>query len=113
MDRDPDRIDFRALDPSTDAARWESMIQATLARSRPLATVHPLFTSIASRGRVALALAAALAAIAWLPSLLRTNEPAGGASTDAATQLATWASRGDIPEGENMFEAFGVDHVNE
>ena len=111
--RDPDQIDFSPLDPSRTKARWEALVQATLARAHPLATVHPLWGALASRGRVALALAASLALLAWLPSFFdgARNERL----TDAATELATWASQGEIPVGENIFTTFGAgaSHVSE
>ncbi len=66
MSTDPDKIDFSALDPSRHPARWEALVQQTMARRRA-AAVHPLFASLASRGQVALLLAAALAVMAWLP----------------------------------------------
>lgn len=117
MARDPNRIDFSSLDPSQQPARWEAMIAATLTRARPLATVHPLFSSLASRGRVALALAATLALVAWLPSLFAGGESGSGTiaaqKTDAATQLALWASRGGIPADTNVFDTFGAAHVSE
>ncbi len=115
MARDPDRIDFSPLDPSQQPARWETLIQATLARTRPMATVHPLFSSLAARGRIALALAASLALVAWLPSLFaaRDSGQVAAQKTDAATQLAVWASRGGIPAGVNVFDTFGAAHVSE
>ncbi len=117
MARDSDKIDFSPLDPSREPAHWESLVQATLAQARPMAAVHPLFASLASRsGRVALALAAAVALMAWLPSMLQASaEPAteSARQSDAATQLATWASRGEVPADENIFATFGATHAGE
>lgn len=117
-------IDFAALDPKRNGARWEAMVAAA-SQGRPRAPVHSLFAQLHRTAGPTLALAAALALVAWLPRWLRA--PVGGesgtqavavtgseqGSLDAVWALDEWAVRGSVAQ-EAAIEALsgGEAHVD-
>ena len=114
MDRD--RIDLSALDPSRDAERWEAMVRATAARGmdarRPSARV---LAELVAGWRPALALAAAVAVLAWVPSLLaarRDAAKAAAAPADPVLSTASWALRARSPTAADLVASLGEDHAD-
>lgn len=95
---DPDKLDLTPLDPSSDGARWEALVQRTAARAlaarRAVPAVSPLWLGLLSVGRPLLAVGALVAVLAWLPSLLRGGAPtpAPAPADDEAQLLYDWAA---------------------
>jgi anti-sigma-K factor RskA len=87
---DDARIDLSTLDPSRDARRWEALVQQTLAAATP---PEPLWLSVRHYRLPALA-AAALALLAWAPTLL--TEPSRAPQDPAVALLQHYASEGDV-----------------
>ncbi|MFZ5446461.1 MAG: hypothetical protein ACOZQL_41115 [Myxococcota bacterium] len=85
-----DRIDFSALDPSRQPARWEALVQRTLAAAAP---PEPAWLSVRHLRVPALALAA-VALLSWLPALF--GEPPTRAPGDRAVALLQYSSAGDV-----------------
>lgn len=88
---DPDRIDFSSLDPSRDALRYERTVRALAAKAA--ARRMRLDDALLRWARPALAVAAVLAALAWLPALWSTDsQPA--AQPDQVAAFTDYAVRG-------------------
>ncbi len=86
-------IDFSALDPSRDAARWDRAIAGVVARAQ--ASRKPSVVRELSRtGGVILALAAAAAAASWL--LRKPPAPRATAEPDTFSEFTRWASGEDV-----------------
>lgn len=102
-------IDLSPLDPSRDRLRWERMIRATAARAtRP--RPNPVLADLSSWARPLLAMAAALALLAWLPALLGRGAgttAAAAAARDPALSLSTWASTGELPATADLLATLG------
>lgn len=103
-------IDLSPLDPSRDRLRWERVIRATAARAmRPRPNL--VLADLSSRARPLLAMAAALALLAWLPALLGRGSGAatgaGAAARDPALSLSTWASTGELPATDDLLATLG------
>ncbi|HET8724607.1 MAG TPA: hypothetical protein VFM53_10435 [Anaeromyxobacteraceae bacterium] len=113
---DDRRIDLSALDPGRDPERLERMVRSVLARAgRPPAS--PLSTAVVSRGRVAVLVAVAAAALAWIPALAgrsaapataRSAAAASSAGSDAVSAVATWADAGEIPADADLYLLLGA-----
>lgn len=103
---DDDRIDFSSLDPSRDALKWERLVRGVAARA--LAARPPTVLDGVSRwARPALAMAAGLALLAWLPALSARPSPTPArtpAGRDAVASMADWAVRGD-PTAAALFDS--------
>ncbi|HTT71252.1 MAG TPA: hypothetical protein VMG32_08500 [Anaeromyxobacteraceae bacterium] len=100
---DDDRLDLSALDPKRDPDRFERMVKAVVAGVRPReARVHPLLLSLLGFGRMAVACAALLAAVAWVPALVRWRE-AGRTRRDRVALVSSWAEAGQIPKDADLF----------
>jgi hypothetical protein len=100
MDDDP--IDLSALDPSSDTQRWEQMVRSLSARAASNAR-HPVLIDLARWARPVLAIAAAVAILTWMPSLLsRQSEPA-----DPVAALVTWAGRDQVPPTDELLRLLG------
>ena len=95
---DEDRIDFSALDPRRDPARFERMVQAVTAGAMPVA-VHPLLATLIGWGRVAVACGALAAVAAWTPALVRGPAASSVVSSrsDLVALVSSWARSGAIP----------------
>jgi len=107
---DDERIDFSPLDPMRDAARFELMVKAVVTAGRPRGQpAAPWSLEILRWGRAAVAIAAALAAAAWLPALVRGG--AGGAGSDPVQLVAEWARAGEVPGDADLLQAFGGSDV--
>ncbi len=112
---DDDRIDFSALDPKRDPARFERMVQAVVAGVRPPApAVYPLVLQLVGWGRAAVAVAACLGVAAWLPSLARgrlsaTDSPTSNGS-DPVELVSAWAETGNVPSDIDLVQALGGLH---
>jgi hypothetical protein len=74
-----EKIDLSPLDPSRDRVRWERMVRSVAAQAAP----HPVLLDLLRLARPALAIAAALAILAWVPALFSQRE---------AGSLVEWAS---------------------
>jgi len=100
---DDDRLDLSSLDPKRNPARFERMVKAVVAGVRPRdPPVHPLLLSLLGLGRTAVALAALLAAVAWVPALWRWRE-ADRTRRDQVALVASWAEAGRIPKDADLF----------
>ncbi len=105
---DDRRIDLSPLDPGRDPERFERMVRAVLDRADAPAP-HPWASALVARGRVAVALAAVLAALAWIPALsARRNAAPAANGSDTVATVAAWADAGTIPEGVDVFRVLGV-----
>ncbi len=107
---DDDRIDFSALDPKRDSARFERMVQAVVDGVRPPApAVHPLVLELVGWGRAAVAVAACLGVAAWLPNLVHgglsaTDRPTSTES-DPVELVSAWAETGKLPSDIDLVQA--------
>jgi hypothetical protein len=101
MDDDP--IDLSPLDPSSDTQRWEQMVRSLSARAASN-TQHPVLIDLVRWARPVLAIAAAAAILAWMPSLFskKQNEPA-----DPVAALVTWAGRDEVPPTDELLRLLG------
>jgi hypothetical protein len=100
---DDDRLDFSALDPKRDPARFERMVAAVVEGvGTSQGAVHPLWLALFGWGRVAVATAAAVALCAWIPTLAggRAAEPA---SSDRVALVSSWANSGRIPSDADLY----------
>ena len=110
MDEDP--IDFSALDPRRNSARFERMVQTVVVGARsPAAGLPPLLFELIAWGRSAVAVAALLALAAWLPNLGRSglsdaNSPLT-AGTDPVELVSSWAMTDDVPAEIDLVQAMG------
>src|SRR5262249_35004144 len=110
MDEDP--IDFSALDPKRDSARFERMVQTVVMGARPPAAgLPPLLFGLIAWGRSAVAVAALLALAAWLPSLGRrslgdANSPLM-AGTDPVELVASGAGSDEGAPANELVPALG------
>ena len=91
---DDDKLDLSALDPTRDALRFERMVRSLSAKAVEQRSQQADPLSFAVRWwRPALALAACLALLAWVPSLWGASGSSGQATTsDPSTTLLSWAS---------------------
>lgn len=109
---DEERIDFSALDPRRDPARFEQMVKAVVAgaAARP-PSPHPFLRTLAGQGRMVALVAAALALVAWLPNLgasLSGASPSQGTTeSDPVDLVSTWAQSGQVPTDVDLFQALG------
>jgi hypothetical protein len=112
---DDGRIDFSALDPKRDPKHFDQMVQAVMAGARsPAPALHALPLQLFRWGAVAVAIAAALAIVAWLPALTTSQSGSEAGIADAADPVelvSAWADRGSIPSDVDLFEVLGGDHV--
>ena len=105
---DERRIDLSALDPGRDPERMERMVRSVLARAEAPPS-HPFAAALVSRGRIAVAAAAAIAAAAWIPALAgrRTVSATSEAGSDPVATLSAWAQADAIPEGADLYRVIG------
>jgi hypothetical protein len=103
---DERRIDFSPLDPGRDPERLERMVRAVLDRAGE-PPEHLFASTIVDRGRLAVLAAAAVAALAWVPALVR-GRPAAPAASDPLVTVVSWAEAGAIPEGADLYRVLGV-----
>ncbi|MEW6433947.1 MAG: hypothetical protein AB1730_20800 [Myxococcota bacterium] len=100
-----DRIDFGPLDPKQDELRYERLVRGVMARAR-----RPGLGDTVSRfGVRALAVAAGLALLAWVPVLARGEAPEPTqASSDPVTVLADLAAQGNAAAAASWFVSGGA-----
>jgi len=103
---DDRRIDLSSLDPGRDPERLERMVRAVLDRAAE-PPAHPFASTLVARGRLAVAAAAAVAVLAWVPALVRDRAAAPVASDPLGT-LVSWAEAGAIPDGADLYHELGV-----
>lgn len=89
---DDERIDFSALDPSTNPRKWEARVQRTVERS---ITAPPSAWASLARFRVAVAGFAALALLSWVPVMTRDVQSSEETSTDPAYAMMQYSQSGD------------------
>ena len=107
---DDDRIDFSALDPSRDRARWEQQIAAVTARALAARRGPQRADGLRFWSRPGLAAAAALALITWGATALRGCTPSArpaAAQPNPIANVISW-SRGGTPT--NAYELLEVIH---
>jgi len=103
-----ERIDLRPLDPaSTDAARWQRLVESVSRRSAELRRQHPVLLQLTCWRWPALATAAAFAMGAWLLLLVSEKPVATNTTSDPTFAVATWARTGEIPEAGTVLELLG------
>jgi len=107
---DEARIDLSALDPGRDPDRFERMVRSVLVRS-DVPPPHPFASALVARGRVAAVVAAALAALAWVPALSGKPGTAAAVAGDTVATVAAWAQAGTIPDGIDVYHELGVNDV--
>lgn len=99
-----DRIDFGPLDPTQDELRFERMVRGVMARTK-----RPTLSDAVSRyGLRALALAAGLALLAWLPVLARDDAEEPAPSRDAVAQLADLVAQGNASAAASWYSSGGA-----
>jgi hypothetical protein len=100
-DKEDDRIDFSALDPSRDPARWEKRIAVVMAaahRGRPRRLDH-----LQRSARSALAAAAAVAFVLWGAALLHRSPAATPA--DSFAEVVRWSRAETSIDAYQLLEA--------
>src|ERR1700737_1855085 len=107
---DDERIDFSALDPQRNPIRFERMVQTVVAGAQSPTPV-PLVHQLARSGSAALAVAALLAVIAWLPNLISgtskfTTSPMITRS-EAVELVSAWAQTGNVPSDADLVQTLG------
>lgn len=113
------KIDLGALDPSRDAARWERRVRAVASRGADAARRRRpgwLALQLAAWARPALACAAALALVVWIPAIVRHAPPAAAApsaSTASAAaapeRLLAWAATDETATASALLLTLGGD----
>jgi hypothetical protein len=110
------KIDLGALDPSRDPLRWERMVRSVATRGAEGARRRrpgPLALQLAAWARPALACAAALALVVWVPAWLRpapaAPSTAVAATSDATARLAAWAASDDSASPGALLLTLGGD----
>jgi hypothetical protein len=109
---DDDRIDFSALDPKRDAARFRRMVDTIVAGARsPVSAALFLVHELVFWGRAAVAISALLALTAWLPTLVRNGSNWGQGSVssvnDPVELVSSWARFGKVPTEIDPIEELG------
>ncbi len=108
---DNDRIDFSALDPKRDRARFERMVQAVVAGAKSPTEPPLLVLELVRWGRAAMAAATLLAFAAWMPSLVRggsvTGENPAASGSDPVELVSLWAETGKVPADIDLIQALG------
>jgi hypothetical protein len=107
---DEARTDLSPLDPGRDPDRFERMVRSVLDRA-DAPPPHPFASALVARGRVAVVIAAALAALAWIPVPSGKSGTALAASGDPVATVAAWAQAGTIPDGVDVYHELGVNDV--
>lgn len=97
---DPERIDFGALDPTRDRARWEAQVESVVARA--LARRRSVPRQLVAWRRPTLAAAALLAAAVWIALVWRAPD-----RSDPVAQLSEWAQNDEVPAPARILELFG------
>lgn len=98
-----DRIDFGPLDPKQDELRFERMVRGVMARTK-----RPgLDATVTKYGVRALALAAGLALLAWVPVLARDDVEDTTPSRDAVTQFADLVAQGNASAAASWYVSGG------
>ena len=109
-DRQDDRIDFSALDPSRNELRWarsvDGIVGKALAERRKRLSVEQQLLRWA---RPVLAVAAGLGIVAWTAGFLAAGRPDRVSSVQPppALTLASWAANNQIPEPSDLFGTLG------
>jgi len=111
---DPERIDFSALDPSKDEARWQERV----AETARLAREHHRQSRTVSEELVAwrrplLAVAAAASLLVWSGAWWRQDrvarETQAAIRAEQASWLLRWAAADEVPPPEVLLRVAGVD----
>jgi hypothetical protein len=100
-----DKIDFRPLDPSVDAARWAKLVAGVAERGRAGARRRSVPREMRAWARPTLALAAALAAAAWAGAFFAA--PRAADATEPAYVVAQWAASEASPAPRTILEILG------
>jgi uncharacterized membrane protein YidH (DUF202 family) len=112
IEREDERIDFSALDPSRDELRWtrtvDGLVDKALAERRKRLSIE---RQLLRWARPALAVAASIGLVAWTAGLLAANR-SGRVTTaqhPAALTVANWAANNQIPQPSELWGALGGD----
>ena len=113
--KDSEKIDFGALDPSNDDARWQLMVAETTRRAREQRRgVQTVSGQLVAWGPTAVAAAAALALAvwggSWLAQVRTVQRQQAAVRTEQATLLLHWALRDEIPPPEVLLQVLGDSH---
>ncbi len=107
MDDQP--LDLSALDRHGDPQRYRRQVAALAAAAlRP--APHPFLQEFTRWSRGAVAVAAILALVTWLPVWSSDSAPQAAASSpeDPVFQVAAWAQAGAIPSDANLLALSGA-----
>lgn len=106
MDDQP--LDLSALDRHGDPARYRRQV-AALAAAALEPVPSPFLLEFVAWSRGAVAVAAILALVAWLPVWTsdRPAEVTASGSEDPVLQVAAWAQAGAIPSDANLLALVG------
>jgi hypothetical protein len=109
-DRQDNRIDFSALDPSRDELRWartvDGIVGKALAERLQRLSVEQQLLRWA---RPVLAVAAGLCLVAWTAGLLASgrSDRVTVVQRSPALTLANWAANNQIPEPSDLWGTLG------
>lgn len=101
---DDERIDLSPLDVTKDQLRYERLVRGVLSR-----TQRSVADDLARAGVRALAVAAVLAVLAWVPALLRRDDAARPSGEDHVVTLADFAAKDNAVAAASWFASGGVD----
>ncbi len=109
-EREDERIDFSALDPSRDELRWtrtvDGLVDKALAERRKRLSIE---RQLLRWARPALAVAASLGLVAWTADFLAAHRPGTTAQHPAALTVANWAANNQIPQPSELWGALEGD----
>jgi hypothetical protein len=108
---DSNKVDLSALDPASDAARWENLIQSVMRRG-PEAALRQgptLTTQLVAWARPTLGVAAAAALLSWVGVATRGAplERPMPEEEPAVSVLARWAAQDEQPSALSILEVLG------
>ena len=110
-----DRVDLSPLDPLRDPPRWQSLVDATLARvdvaleERARRQDDALVLIASWRRTLLVAAAVLLAVLIPLEIALEVRESRAEAISRLASVSAAWVSQGQTPTGTDILRAISVE----
>lgn len=105
-----DKIDLAPLDPSRDRLRWERLIVGLAKRVTAIRRAPTIGELVSAWARPALAIAAALALVAWVGGAVWPRTAQASEDTSATTALAEWAAADQTPGAADVLDILGRGH---